>query len=180
MPFSKTTWALIFITIFGWPLVLSLIDNDFKWKNMLKDFDALFVGWAMILEQSHFRAANYKERSGCVILAIFILSNAFKGDNIQVLAKSFELVSLTHMDQIIRAGYKTYSINVCLRRSEFYSTGRTDKFYMEADRRRHQYTDKQYKLWEPTGNEVVYLAPEPTQVKVEFFENCQRQHALLD
>jgi len=75
---------------------------------VLKDFDALFIGWAMILEQSHFRPENYKGRSplycycGSVILAIFILLNAFRGDNIQVLAKSFELVPLTHMDQIIR------------------------------------------------------------------------------
>jgi len=141
MPFSKTTWALIFITIFGWPLVLSLIENDFKWQNVLKDFDVLFIGWAMILEQSHFRAANYKGRGplycycGCVIFAIFILSNAFNGDNIQVLAKLFELVPLTHMDEIVRAGYKTYSVNVCLRRSEFYSPRCTDQFYMEAYRR---------------------------------------------
>jgi len=77
MPYSKTTWVLIFITIFGWPLVLSLIENDFNLKKVAKDFDALFIGWAMILEQSHLRATNYKGRSplycycGCVLLAIF-------------------------------------------------------------------------------------------------------------
>jgi len=112
MPFTKTTWALIFMTIFGWPLVLSLIENDFHLKKVLKDFDALFIGWAMILEQSHFRATNYKGRGplycycGCVLLAIFILSNAYKGDNIRSLTKSFERVPLTHMEQVITSGYK--------------------------------------------------------------------------
>jgi len=102
MPFSKTTWALIFMTIFGWPLVLSLIENDFNLKNVLKDFDALFIGWAMILEQSHLRATNYKGRGplycycGCVLLAIFILSNAYKGDNIQNLQRSLSW-SVSHI-----------------------------------------------------------------------------------
>jgi len=30
MPFTRLVWALIFLTIFGWPLVLSVIENDFN------------------------------------------------------------------------------------------------------------------------------------------------------
>jgi len=44
MPFIQLVWALIFITIFGWPLVLSLIENDFKAGKVVRDFDALFIG----------------------------------------------------------------------------------------------------------------------------------------
>jgi len=68
MPFTKTTWALIFMTIFGWPIVLSLIENNLNLKKVLKDFDALFIGWAMILEQSHLRATNYKRKGSSVLL----------------------------------------------------------------------------------------------------------------
>jgi len=105
MPFTRTCWTLIFFTVFGWPLVLSLIENDFNWKNVLKDFDALFIGWAMILEQSHLRATNYKGRVPlycyCVLLAILVLSNAYKGDNILTLTKAFDLVPLEHMNQVV-------------------------------------------------------------------------------
>jgi len=148
MPFSKTTWVLIFVTIFGWPLVLSLIENDFNLKHVLKDFDALLIGWAMILEQSHLRATNYKGRGplygycGCVLLAILVLSNAYKGDNIQ-------------------AGYKKYIRKVCTNVLSGL-LGRetcTGDFYSLANRSRNQFTDKQYKLWKPNDIQVTYTNP---------------------
>jgi len=156
IPFTKTTWALIFMTIFGWPLVLSLIENDFNLKSVLKDFDALFIGWAMILEQSHLRATNYKGRGplycycGCVLLAIFILSNAYKGDNIRALTKSFELLPLTHINHVINAGYKRYTSRLCgFYNDPFVCT--TSEFHNGAQRHKNQYTDEKYKLWEPLG-----------------------------
>jgi len=154
MPFTKLVWALIFITIFGWPLVLSLIENDFNLKNVLKDFDALFIGWAMILEQSHLRATNYKGRGplycycGCVLLAILILSNAYKGDNIRTLTKSLELVPLTHVDQIIKAGYTKYNMKHCAHKYKalFGQATCTEDFQSLANLRRNQFTEQQYKL----------------------------------
>jgi len=176
MPYTKTTWGLIFFTIFGWPLVLSLIENEFEFKKVLRDFEALFIGWAMILEQSHFRATNYKGRGplycycGCVLLALLILSNAYKGDNIKALTKAFELIPLTHMDQVIKAGYKTYTRQFCL------LVCRND-FDEGKNGRRNQYTDEQLKLWEPMGLQrtTFYLA----QVEVDFFGKCREKKALL-
>jgi len=163
MPFSKTTWALIAITIFGWPLVLSIIENDFNLRNVLQDFDALFIGWAMILEQSHLRATNYKGRGslycycGCVLLAILVLSNAYKGDNIRTLTKSFELVPLTQVSQLNKVGYHKYSRVFCFPTlSSFtYLPGMIindlmtkkecmiNEFEYEKGMNRHQYTDYQ-------------------------------------
>jgi len=187
MPFTKLVWALIILTVFGWPLVLSLIENDFNLKKVLKDFDALFIGWAMILEQSHLRATNYKGRGplycycGCVLLAIFILSNAYKGDNIRTLTKSFELVPLTRMSQIIEAGYKTYRNQICMDFLEkFFKLLGTDacidEFYDGRRGRASQFTDAQFKLWEPSG---YTRAKRLTQVGVDFFENCKNNKALL-
>jgi len=196
MPFTRIVWALIFMTIFGWPLVLSLIENDFKLKNVLKDFDALFIGWAMILEQSHLRATNYKGRGplycycGCVLLALLILSNAYKGDNILTLTKSFELIRLTNIDQIINAGYKTDSRKACqnqvLRWAAWaiLKSGLTDEcasdFYNFANLSGHQYTDQQYKLWEPMDHIVtskVWTDEQP--VRVDFFGTCRDRKTLL-
>jgi len=182
IPYTKVTWALIFMTIFGWPLVLSLIENEFNWKNVLKDFDALFIVWAMILEQSHLRATNYKGRGplycycGCVLLAVFILSNAYKGDNIQTLTKAFELVPLTHIEQLIKAGSHTYTIQYC----DALGGGGFDcitEFESEKEGRRNQYTDEQFKLWKPIG-----LYPNHgsfSTIDVDSFEKCPNKKALL-
>jgi len=188
MPFTKLVWTLIFITIFGWPLILSLIENDFNLKKVLKDFNALFIGWAMILEQSHLRATNYKGRGplycycGCVLLAILILSNAYKGDNIHTLTKSIELVPLTTMEQVLKAEYKTYSIKICidflaevLKSAEMSEC--LDEFYESAEDRGNQYTDAKFKLWEPSGNTRAQTLTR--YVGVNFFEKCQRNKALL-
>jgi len=185
MPYSKTTWALILLTIVGWPAVLSLIENDFNLKNVLKDFDALFIGWAMVLEQSHLRATNYKGRSplycycGCVLLAIFILSNAYKGDNIQKLTKSFELVPFTHMAQLLKAGYKTYSTKSCM---GSYLSGLFDgmlgndgcwiQFDIDANASRNQYSDEQFKLWKPMGFKLTHGID--MRVDVYIFGKCQK------
>jgi len=187
MPFTKTTWVLIFMTIFGWPLVLSLIENDFNFKNVLQDFDALFIGWAMILEQSHLRATNYKGRGplycycGCVLLAIFILSNAYKGDNIRALTKSFELVPLTHITHVVNAGYKKYSSNYCrkfptLPDENYYCFGA--EFYVIKI---NQSTDKQYKLWEQLDHVVINQtgANDEQKQKFEWFGECREKKALL-
>jgi len=192
MPFTNLVWALIFVTIFGWPLILSLIENDFKLKNVLKDFDALFIGWAMILEQSHLRATNYKGRGplycycGCVLLAILVISNAYKGDNIQTLTKSFELVPLTHMSQLIKAGYKTYISKRCTKTAFalFGYEACTGDFDSIANRSRDQYTDKQFKVWQPMDIEVTYTnpynktKPNSNQSKVGSFGKCWKR-ALL-
>jgi len=161
-PFSNFIWALILVIILGWPLVLSLIEKDFKWKTVLRDSNALFIGLAMILEQTHLRATNYKRKGplyfycGCVLLAMFILSISHKGDNVSnQTMKSFELVPLTNMAQVKNAGYITRSVkgcwkilgsNICL-----------DMFEHEANlsQMRHEYTDEQqYKLWKPMDNIV--------------------------
>jgi len=183
-PFTKTTWALIFKTIFGWPLVLSLIENDFNLKNVLKDFDALFIGWAMILEQSPLRATNYKGRGplycycGCVLLAILVLSNAYKGDNIRTLSKGFELVPLTHIGQAIKAGYMTYTRQYCWQ-SELGNNHNEciNDFELGSWGRRNQYSDEQLELWKPMG--LVLTKDEYNQVDIDFFGNCRRRKALL-
>jgi len=185
MPFTKTTWTLIFLTIFGWPLVLSLIENDFKLKNVLKDFDALFIGWAMILEQSHLRATNYKGRGplycycGCVLLAILVLSNAYKGDNIQTLTKAFEMVPLEHMNQVIQAGYMTYTRQYCYKDVPGYAKATIclDDFDKESSGREDQYTDEQFKLWKPMGLQL--MKDDDTHVDVDFFGKCRNKKALL-
>jgi len=194
MPFSKTTWVLIFMTIVGWPLVLSLIENDFCFKKVLKDFDALFIGWAMILEQSHLRATNYKGRGplycycGCVLLAIFILSNAYKGDNIRSLTKSFDLVPLTSIDHVMNAGYKKYTIRYCGVRDPLtkalncHSTkfSLTSEFYAVARFSRNQFTDKQYQLWEPLDYlDISNGEDDELKQKFEWFGECREKKALL-
>jgi len=183
IPFTKLTWALIFMTIFGWPLVLSLIENDFKLKNVVKDFDALFIGWAMILEQSHLRATNYKGRGplycycGCVLLAILILSNAYKGDNFRTLTKSFELIPLTQMDQVKKAGYKTHSKKECVPFSGYFPNKCQDEFYLESYRSKHQYTDKQFKMWKPIGHE--FFNETSGHYHISFFGRSCKRKALL-
>jgi len=191
LPFTKLTWGLIFVTIFGWPLVLSLIENDFNLKSVLKDFDALFIGWAMILEQSHLRATNYKGRGplycycGCVLLAIFILSNAYKGDNILTLTKSFELVPLTHTSRLLQAGYKTYGVKTCvglwlpgfidIMTKYTGDDGCTNDLYDKEHKSR--ITDEQLKLWKPMG----YVFKDNFgfhQGQLDFLNQCQRT-ALL-
>jgi len=184
VPFTKLVWGLIFMTIFGWPTVLSLIENDFNLKNVLKDFDALFIGWAMILEQSHLRATNYKGRGplycycGCVLLAILILSNAYKGDNIKTLTKSLEVVPLTHMSQVITAGYTTYSTQSC-DKSDFnlYVENWGDslcyaELHDKTDRRRNL-TDEQIKLWTPSRFKSLI---EDVFAKIDLYslEKCQK------
>jgi len=189
MPFTKITWALTFMTIFGWPLVLSLIENDLSLKKVLRDFDALFIGWAMILEQSHLRATNYKGRGplycycGCVLLAILILSNAYKGDNIRALTKSFDLVPLTHMEQLISAGYKKYNSRQCF----VFADDSMDplvclkeEFYNVAQYSRNQYTDKQYRLWEPLDYvDVIDTDKDVLNRGSEWFGECREKKALL-
>jgi len=183
MPFTKTMWVLIFMTIFGWPIVLSLVENDFNFNKVLKDFDALFIVWAMILEQSHLRATNYKGRGplycycGCVLLAILILSNAYKGDNIKTLTKSFELVPLTHMEHVISAGYKKYTTRICFSSVIECFTG---QFYSEATQSVNQYTEKQYEIWKPLdylNKEVIEHYED--QLKFEWFGECREKKALL-
>jgi len=194
MPFSKTTWSLIFITIFGWPLVLSLIENDFKLKHVLKDLDALFIGWAIILEQSPLRAGNYKGRRalycycGCVLLVIPILSNAYKGDNIKTLTKSFEVIPLTQMSQLINAGYKTYSAMGCLgtwipNLLEMLEKGSgldacLNEFDYQSEARRNQFTDEQFKLWKPMGYKIKDSF-EYVKEEIDFLKKCQKT-AFLD
>jgi len=195
MPFTKLVWALLFITIFGWPLVLSLIENDFNFRNVLKDFDALFIGLAMILEQSHLCATNYKGRGplycycGCILLALLVFSNAYKGDNILTLTKSFELIRLTQIDLVIKAGYKTFGRNVCGHLSLkfllfLYDSGLSDKctseFYNFANLSGNQYTDKQLKLWNPMDHvsTVKHIFSED-EVGVDFFGNCRNRTVLL-
>jgi len=186
LPYSKITWALIFITIFGWPFVLSLIENDFKFKKVIQDFDALFIGWAMLLEQSHLRATNYKGRGAlycyccCVLFAVFILSNAYKGDNIQSLSKSFELVPLTTMVQIVEAGYDTYTREFC----DMYADPETGKpfciieFSHEASKREQQFSKTQYKLWEPMHIDRNLSSYQGSKLTTEFFGNCSKKAVL--
>jgi len=193
MPFTKLTWALIFVTIFGWPFVLSLIENEFNLKNVPKDFDALFIGWALILEQSHLRAGNYKMRGslycycGCLLVAIFILSNAYKGDNIRAIVKSFELVPLTHMSNLIQAGYKTYGVKTCMglripgwldimEKSTGYD-GCLNEFYYQTNFSTSEYTDKQLKLWKPMDYKYKDNYGFP-QRQLDFLRKCQKT-ALL-
>jgi len=194
MPFTKLSWALIFVTIFGWPLVLSLIENDFDLKNVLKDFDALFIGWAMILEQSHLRATNYKGRGplycycGCVLLAILVLSNAYKGDNIKTLTKSFKSVPLTHISHVIKAEYKTYGVKICL---GAYAPGLLDKmndilgfdscsseFNSEVEISRVQHNEEQLKFWKPMSYKRKDNFGFP-KGELDFLRQCQKS-ALLD
>jgi len=183
LPFTKLVWASIFITIVGWPCVLSLIGNYFNLRNVLRGFDALFLGWAMILEQSHLRATNHKRKApldfyfGCVLLAICILSNTYKGDTIRsrTLTKSFMVIPLTHMEQVKKAGYKTYSKKDCVDVVGMCQ----DQFYYEASVLRQQYTDKQLKMWKPEGHEIIKLIKEDNLVNPEFFGNCSQRKALL-
>jgi len=187
MPYTKTTWTLIFMTILGWPLVLSFIENDFKLKNVLKDFDALFIGWAMILEQSHLRATNYKGRGplycycGCVLLAIFVLSNAYRGDNIQALTRSFEFVPLTHIAQIVKAGYKTYGNKYCPDYSyPLKNEDCLDQFQSIAKGNGFKQTLKQIKIWEPMKYDLMeFRDAKDVQLKVQSFGKCEKK-ALLD
>jgi len=187
MPFTTSTWVLICMTIYGWPIVLSLIENDFNFRKVLQDFDAMFIGWAMILEQSHLRATNYKGRGplycycGCVLLAVFILSNAYKGDNIRALTKSFELVPLTHMKQVINAGYKKYSTKRCIDLFPVKEPGACkDEFPYKVQALKHQYTEKQYKLWEPMDHFVINNTEGHILNRwLEWFGECREKKALL-
>jgi len=105
-PFGKLTWGLIFGVVFGWPLVISIIENNFKWRSVLNDADALFIGWAMLFEQSHPRSTNYTGRKslysyyGTPMMAFLVLSNAYKGENIKSLAKNFAVYPFQTLEQL--------------------------------------------------------------------------------
>jgi len=185
------------------PWVMSLIENNFKWKNVQRDFNVLILGWAMILEQYHRRATNYKRIGhlycycGCVVISILILSIAYKADNIRnQITNSCESVPITNMAQVKNAGYKTRTIKVCAELLESYFCD--DLFYIEANfsKRRHQFIDdKRYKLWEPMDsivynhswfniigklfqNNLKQLQDSVFDLNAEFFGECEKQ-ALL-
>jgi len=136
---------------------------------VLKDFDALFIGWALTLEQSHLRETRYKMKGplycycGCVLLAILILSNAYKGDNIRTLTKTFEIVPLTYIDQVIKSGYKTHSLEFC---SESFPELNiddnnvicVDDFHSDANDINNPYADQQYKLCKPMAQAILKIA----------------------
>jgi len=90
---------------------------------------------------------------------LFIFS--YKGENKQSLTKPFELVPLTHIDQVIQAGHKTYIRKLCTKilSGLFGYEACKGDFNSLANRSRNQYTEKQYKLWEPMDIEVTYTDP---------------------
>jgi len=114
-PFETLTWALILGTVLGWPLLLSLIENNFDLNAVRKDLDALFIGWAIIFEQSHIRVSNYTGRRSLYVycttmmIAFLVLCNAYKGENIKALTKSFEILPITNLQELLAANYTMYT-----------------------------------------------------------------------
>jgi len=114
-PYETLTWGLILGTALLWPLLLSFIENNFDLKAVLKDLDALFIGWAIMLEQSHLRACNYTGRQSLYVyctatmIAFLVLCNAYRGDNIQTLTKSFEVLPITNMEELLASNYTMYT-----------------------------------------------------------------------
>jgi len=117
-PFEKLTWILILITTFAWPLLLSLIEHNFCLKSVAKDFDALFIGLAILLEQSHLRSTNYTGRKSLyfycasAMLTFLVLCNAYRGDNIKTLTKSFEILPFKKLSHLISSSYTMYTMTI--------------------------------------------------------------------
>jgi len=87
--FDTSVWLCIFAFIVGWPLSVCLAENRARKRQVLSDFtDSIFLGVTVLLEQSHFRAVNIEKRRslyalcGLAILCCVVISNAYKGDNI--------------------------------------------------------------------------------------------------
>jgi len=80
--------------------------------------------------------------------SILVLLNAYKRDYIKSLTKIFELVHLTHMDQVLEGGCKTYIIKLCTKTGYglFGYEACKWEFNSLANRSRNHFTVKQYKL----------------------------------
>jgi len=71
-------------------------------------------------------------------------------------------VPLTHIEQVIKAGYKTYSKMDCKYLPSTLTDGKIsveceDDFYSKANATKNQYTDKQFKLWEPMDHDISII-----------------------
>jgi len=105
--FDATTSALVVLSLMIWPLFFCLLENKFEIRKVLLDFDGLVLGIITILEQGHRRMMNSKGKTALYILAAsnmlvnIVLSNAFKGNNIQSVLAELNPIPYTRFDQLI-------------------------------------------------------------------------------
>jgi len=110
--FDSITWACIIVFILVWPVVLTLIESDFNYKEVLWDSQTWLLGFVLLLEQGHCLVENRTGKGplyytcGLTLLVLIILSNAYKGKNIELLSESFKVIPYTNIQQILRDEYK--------------------------------------------------------------------------
>jgi len=97
---------------------------------VLLDVDGLVLGLVSILEQGHRRMSNNTGRTALCILAAsnmlvnIVLSNAFKGNNIQSVLAELNYIPYTHFDQIINSSFDIFTQS---------DSGNYERLFMNSD-----------------------------------------------
>jgi len=116
--FDKATWGCMVAFIFIWPVTLSLIENNFNFRLVLIDSQTWLLGLILLLEQGHYLATNSNKRGplyytcGLTLLVLIVVSNAYKGDNIQALTKLLQVIPYTNFQELLNGGMKLLSQTV--------------------------------------------------------------------
>jgi len=98
--FDIATTSLILISLMIWPLLFCLLENNFNIRKVILDVDGLVLGIVTLLEQGHrrmIRTALYILAASNLLVSI-VISNAFKGNNIQSVLSELNLIPYTHFD----------------------------------------------------------------------------------
>jgi len=113
--FDLQTWILIIVFLLFWPVFMLYLENNQNISRVLQDTEAMFVGFFMLIEQSHDRVMNkYKKGPlyaffGCSLLATIVLSNAYKGENINELTASLILQRYLTFEQLMEDKFDMYT-----------------------------------------------------------------------
>jgi len=113
--FDSTASLLIVASLIIWSTFFSLVENNFDIRKVISDIDGLILGLVTILEQGHRRVVNSKGKSALLFLGAssllvnIVLSNAFKGNNIEMALAKLKPIPYTHFDQLLNNTFKIYS-----------------------------------------------------------------------
>jgi len=136
--FDGATTSLIVISLMIWPLLFCLLVNSFNIRKVISDVDGLVLG--VLLEQGHRRIINSKGRNALYILAAnnllvsIVISNAFKGNNIQSVLSDSELnlIPYPHFDQFVDNSFEIFS-QIVFKTYDPLSLGIPYKFHTELE-----------------------------------------------
>jgi len=157
-------WILIVVFMLLWPLIISFVENNFSFKNVVQDIDAVFLGFMILLEQSHIRTVNKSKKGalyvfcGCAILVSIVLSNAFKGENINKISSTLKTIQFSTIDQLMENGYDIYCTESFISKNDTHDYSQIEYQMMKKPLSvlpsKLKKVVEYVKIWEYTDNEV--------------------------